>query len=1081
MIRVLLLLAFLSFSVGITRVQAQTRVLTGSVKDKKDGQPLVGVSVTVKDSKTGASTDANGMYKVTIPAKGTIVTFTYIGYKSKGVGVTDQAKLDVSLEEDANNLQEITVNIGYGSVRKEALTGSVSSIRGKDIDQFPVSTAAQALAGKLAGVSVTTTEGSPGAEIVIKVRGGSSLTGDNSPLYIVDGIQVENALSILSPNEIQSIDVLKDVASTSIYGSRGANGVIIITTKSGKNGRTVVSFDTYGGFRQIVNELSVMNPYEYVKYQYELYNNNTSQDVKDAFTKRYGTFEDLDIYKNIQNINWQDKVFGRNAWSNTQALNLSGGSEKTTFNASINNTNEDGIMLNSGFKRTFASFRFDHNISNKFKVGLNARYSRQEVDGVGTSNTGSQGNNRLRNSVRYQPYSGGGDSGDQFDADYIATNLTNPITLANQELKFDYTNSLISSAYVQYQILKNLTFKSNLGVTFTDRNTKGFNGPVSGLARNNASLPVVVLSGSSTRTVINTNTLNYKPNLGVNHNLDLLLGEETNKINLTSNASTIKWFPVNITADEAFGSIQKAEPPAGSVQDKPTSNVGGSAQFSVFARVSYGYKSKYLATFNFRTDASSFFAPGKQWGYFPSGQLAWRATEEQFVKDLDLKWLNTFKVRVSYGAAGNNRIQSDLFRAVYLANSTGGGYAASDASVSTGLITGGTNGDILFNPNITWETNISKNLGIDMDLFQRRLSISLDYYDNKTKNLLLLAEIPQITGYKYQQQNVGATQNKGFEVQLNYQAVKSKDFNYNTSLNLSFNRNKILALQNGVTSQVAASGWVNSLNDFLVQVGQPVGQFYGFESDGRYELSDFTSVQNTNGSYTYTLKPNVPNASVLLGNRQPQPGDMKVKKLSSSASMVIGDDDRTVLGVAQPKMEGGFNNQIAYKNFDFTVFMNFSVGSKVYNANKIEFTSQYNVKDNNLLSVMNDRWQNFNANGVKVTDPALLAAMNANTTMWTPTTGNYALYSYAIEDGSFLRISNITLGYSLPQSLIKKTGFISKFRMYATVNNLWTITGYTGYDPEANTRGKVNPLTPGVDYAAYPRSRYILAGINMTF
>jgi len=1076
MSRVLLFLALFSFF-GLSVAQAQNRQLTGTVKDKSDGQPLIGVSVSVKDSKTGASTDANGAYKITVPGKGATLIFTYVGYKTKSVTVGDQNKMDISLEEDANTLQEVTVNIGYGSVRKEALTGSVSSITGKDIEQFPVSTAAQALAGKLAGVSVTTTEGSPGAEIVIKVRGGSSLTGDNSPLYIVDGIQVENALSILSPNEIQSIDVLKDVASTSIYGSRGANGVVIITTKSGKKGRPIVSFDAYAGARQIVNELDVMNPYEFVKYQYELYNNNTNQDVKDTFTKKYGTFEDLDIYKNIPNIDWQDKVFGRQAWSNTEVLNLSGGTSKTTYNVSVNNTKEDGIMLNSGFRRTFASVRLDHKFTDKLRVGLNARYSRQRVDGVGTTSTGSQGTNRLRNSVRYQPYSGGSDSGDLFDADYLTTGLTNPITLANQELKYDYRNDLITSGYVQYSILKNLTIKSTVGYNRTNRHVNVFNGPVSNVARNNAGLPAIQLDTVAQKSFINTNTINYKPNLGKDHSLDLLVGQEINMVDIDSRSTVLKFLPIDISAEDAFVSSA----PANTIQDRPTSLISGTRQFSIFSRASYGFKNKYLATVNFRTDASSLFAAGKQWGYFPSAQVAWRATEEKFVKDLNLNWLDNFKVRMSYGAAGNNRIGQDLFRTLFYLSSTTGGYAETDGSVSTGLISGTATGNILSNPNITWETNISKNLGIDIDLFKNKLSLNLDYYDNRTKNLLLNANVPQTTGYATQQQNVGKTQNTGFELQLNYQAVKTKNFSYNTSFNISFNKNKIVELQNGVNSYITQSGWVNSLGDFKVEVGQPVGQFYGFVSDGRYTVDDFTSVQNTTtGAYTYTLKPNIANSRVLLGNRDPQPGDMKVQKLSSSSSMMIGDDDRTVLGTAQPKFTGGFNNQFAYKNFDLTVFVNFSYGSKVYNANKLEFTSQYNVKDNNLLAVMNDRWQNFDANGVKVTDPALLTAMNANTTLWTPTGGNYALTSYAVESGSFLRISNVTLGYSLPQNLIKKTGFISKLRVYGTVNNLYTITGYTGYDPEANTR-RSNPLTPGIDYAAYPRSRYILAGINMVF
>ena len=1072
------LLFFCVLAMGINLAKAQTRQVTGTVTEKANGDILPGVAVMIKGTKVAVSTNEKGAYTIAVPTTGNhTLVFKFIGFIDKEIEVGDKKQVNAALEESSTSLNEVVVNIGYGTVRKEALTGSVSSIGAKDLADFPVGTAAEALAGRLAGVTATTTEGSPGAEIQIRVRGGSSLTGDNSPLYIVDGIQVENALSILSPNEIQSIDVLKDVASTAIYGSRGANGVVIITTKSGKDGKTIVSFDTYAGVRQIVNKLPVMNPYEYVMYQYELYNNNTSDEVKNTFTKRYGTWDDLDIYKNVPNIDWQDRVFGRQAFSNTQVLSLSGGTKTTTFNFTLNNTNEDGIMLESGFRRTFASFRFDHKISDKIRAGVNVRYSRQRIEGVGTTSTGSQGTNRLRNSVRYQPYSGGGDSGDLFDADYLTTQLSNPISLAHQELKYDYRNDLISSGYASYQILKNLSFRSTLGLNFNDRKTNGFNGPLSGLARNNAGLPAITLDNSRATTLINTNTLNYKPNLGNQHSLDLLVGEELNKYDIKSNSSTIKWFPMNITADEAFASIQKAEPPVGSIQDKPTSLVGGSRQLSFFARASYSFAGKYLATLNFRRDGSSFFAKGQRWGNFPSAQFAWRASEEDFMKNLNWNWLNNFKVRASYGIAGNNRIGQDLFRTLFSANSTAGGYAASDGSVTTGLIAG----NVLANPNITWEKNISGNLGFDIDLFKSRVSIALDLYDNRTKDLLLNANIPPINGYNTQQQNVGKTQNKGIEVQLNGVAVRTRDFSYNVGLNFSFNKNKILELQNNVQSYVAQSGWVNSLADFKIEVGKPVGQFYGFVSDGRYTVDDFTSVLNTStGVYTYTLKPGIANSRVLLGNREPQPGDMKVKKLSNATSMVISDDDKTVLGTSQPKFTGGFNNQFAYKNFDLSVFMNFSVGNKVYNANKIEFTSQYNVKDNNLLATMNDRWKNFNENGVKVTDPALLTAMNANTTLWTPTTGNYALTSYAIEDGSYLRISNVTLGYTLPQSLVKITGFISKLRVYGTVNNLYTFTKYTGYDPEANTR-RSNPLTPGIDYAAYPRSRYVLAGINLIF
>ncbi len=1074
-----ILLFFCVLAMGVNLAQAQTRQVSGKVTDKATNTAIPGVGITIKGTKITVVTNGDGNFKITVPSTGsTILVAKSIGYNEKEMSVGDKNQINFTLEENSTLLNEVNiVNIGYGTVRKEALTGSVASVTAKDLADFPVGTAAEALAGKLAGVTVTTTEGSPGAEISIRVRGGSSLTQDNSPLYIVDGIQVENALSVLSPNEIQSIDVLKDVASTAIYGSRGANGVVIITTKGGKDGRTIVSFDTYAGARQIVNKLEVMNPFEYASYQYELYNNNTSQEVKDSYTKRYGTFEDLEIYKNIQNIDWQDRVFGRQAFSNTQILNLSGGTKTTTYNFIVNNINEDGIMLESGYRRTFASFRFDHKISEKFRTGINVRYSRQRVEGVGTTSTGSQGTNRLRNSVRYQPYAGGGESGDLFDADFLATQLSNPISLAHQELRYDYRNDLISSAYLTFQLLKNLSLRSTLGLNFTDRKVNGFNGPLSGLARNNAGLPAITLDNSSGRTLINTNTLNYKPNLGSSHVLDLLAGQELNRYDINSTGSTVKWFPINISADEAFASIQKAEPPVGSVQDKPTSFMSGSRQLSLFARASYAYKGKYLATMNFRRDGSSLFAKGRQYGNFTSGQIAWRISEEGFIKDQNWNWLTNFKIRASYGMAGNNRIGTDLFRTLFSANSTAGGYAASDGSVTTGLIAG----SVLANPLITWEKNISANLGVDIELFKNRLSASVDIYENRTKDLLLNANIPPINGYLTQQQNVGKTQNKGIEFVLNGVVAKTSNFTYNSSVNFSFNKNKILALQNGVQSYVAQSGWVNSLADFKIEVGKPVGQFYGFISDGRYTVDDFTYTQNaTTGVYTYTLKPNVPNSYVLVGSKNPQPGDMKVKKLSNSTNMMIGDNDKTVLGTSQPKFTGGFNNQFAYKSLDLSVFMNFSVGNEVYNANKVEFTSQFNVKDNNLLATMNDRWKNFNENGVKVTDPALLTAMNAGTTMWTPTPGNYVLTSYAVEDGSYLRITNVTLGYTLPTNLVKRSGFISKVRVYGTVNNLFTITGYTGYDPEANTR-RSNPLTPGIDYAAYPRSRFILAGINLVF
>jgi len=389
----------------------------------------------------------------------------------------------------------------------------------------------------------------------------------------------------------------------------------------------------------------------------------------------------------------------------------------------------------------------------------------------------------------------------------------------------------------------------------------------------------------------------------------------------------------------------------------------------------------------------------------------------------------------------------------------------------------------LANSALKWETTVSRNLGLDFGILNNRINGSVDFYINNTKDLLLDARVPATSGYATQLKNIGETQNKGIEIQLAGTVVQNRNFMYQAQFNMSFNRNKIISLglnSDGqpLNSYLERAGWVSSqFEDFIVGVGGPVGQFYGYVTDGFYGVDDFDYNASTQA---YTLKEGVPNSYAFLGNRNPQPGDLKLKKLSDDGDPMINANDRTILGNAQPKFIGGMNHQFAYKNFDLSVFMNWSVGNKVYNANKLEFTTQYLYRDNNMLTSMNDRFKWFDDNGVRVTDPETLRAMNANATMWTPPGGAYFLHSYAIEDGSFLRISNVTLGYSLPENLIRRSRVFSNFRIYATVNNLLTITNYTGYDPEANTR-RSNPLTPAVDYAAYPRSRYILAGVNVTF
>jgi TonB-linked SusC/RagA family outer membrane protein len=1052
---------------------AQTQKISGIVTDEK-GAPLAGVTVIVKNTQNGTQTDAAGKFSLTVaPGKATI-TFSYLGYRNHEVAADASKPLAISMFKQDNSLEDVVV-IGYGTARKKDLTGSVSSVSQKDLKDVPVNTVAEALAGRLAGVQVTTTEGRPGADILVRVRGGGSISQDNSPLYIVDGIPVDNALSLISPQEIENINVLKDAASTAVYGARGANGVVVITTKGGHEMKTRVSYDGYAGARKIVKTLPVMNPYDFVMYQYQRYNG--SADDQATFQKTYGRWQDLDIYKNMPFTNWQNEVFGRSAINNTHVVSLTGGTKTTTFNLSVSNAKEDGIMLESGYRRTLASFRFDHRATDKFRVGFSARYSRQRVDGVGTSSTGSQGTNRLRNSVRYKPFVAPGEENntniDDFDPDYAnLTNLTNPVMLAHNELKYDYRNDIILNGYASYDIMPNLTVKSVLGVTGNNAKTNIYNGQVTAVARQNANMPVVNLNTGESTTITNSNTITYKQIKG-DHKFDVLLGQEIYQTKSTTFNTTQKWMPVDLTVDQAFAGIQKATPPSGQIQDPPTTSELSTRLVSFFGRANYSYKDKFLLTGTLRYDGSNKFLYKRAFGAFPALAAAWTISQEPFMENFTA--LSFLKLRASIGTAGNNRIDNDLFRTTFGTNTSS--YAFEEA------VTPGIAPMQLANPELKWETTVSRNVGLDFTIWQNRINGSIDYYYNTARDLLLTVQVPPTTGYTSQVQNVGKTLNTGVELQLAAVIMNTKKFSWNASFNIAHNRNEIRSLGNDplgnpLSSYLVQSGWVNAMNDFKVEVGKPIGQYYGYVTDGFYTVDDF----NYNAANkTYTLRPDVPNSSAAaLGNRAPQPGDLKLKKLSDSKDMTIGTNDMTVLGNAQPVFTGGLNQQFAYKGFDLSVFVNWTVGNKVYNANALEFTTTYQYKDNNMLAIMNDRYKLFDDNGQRVTDPAALSAMNANAKYWTPSLGNYFLHSFAIEDGSFLRIQNLTLGYSLPQRLLQKTKVFSRFRIYATVNNLYTFTKYTGYDPEANTR-RSNPLTPGIDYAAYPRSRFFLGGVNVSF
>ena len=1084
----LLLLVSQSLFMVVCAQNAKIQI-SGKVLAEDSKEELLGVGITLKGTKTTAQTDAKGAFKITVPSLPQVLVFTYIGYLTKEVTISTSAAVSVRLLPAMNDLDAVeVVNVGFGTVNRERLAGAVSSIKAKDIADFPVTTAAEALAGKLAGVSVTSTEGSPGADINILVRGGTSITQSNTPLYIVDGVPLDNALTIISPSEIESIDVLKDMASTAIYGSKGSNGVVIITTKTGKRGRTIVSFDTYAGVRQITNYMEMLQPYDYVIQQYTQnmmhFNGGLSTDTAqiNGFKRRYGEYPDLEIYKSFEAVDWQKRVFGRQAFSNTQVVTLSGGAKSSSYNFSLNRADEDGIMLNSGLARTFVTFRFDNDISNTFKVGINLRYSGQKTIGGGTSFRGANGG--LRNSARFQPYEGTSNL-EEFEEGALIENridLSTPVTAALRDQRINANDDLISSAYLNINFSPKLTFRTNVGYRSGKNNNKYFRGVLQyenslfSKFSVNTDNPFVDLSRGTSETFNNSSTLNYKTTFAKEHRVEVLGGVEINKSDNTIYNQNIRWFPTAATWQQAFANIQQANPPNGAIQTPPTTDESGERTLSVFGRVMYSYQSKYNLNFLVRRDGSSKFSPENQWSNFPSAQFAWRISEEQFFKNLNFSWVDNFKFRASVGTAGNNRVSNDrLYATIFTTSPSAGGYSETDASQSSGIYSAQ-----LANPNLKWETTVSQNLGLDIDFFKSRLTASVDVYSNKTNDLLLNTNIPQQNGYTSQFQNIGSTQNRGLEIQLSAQIVKTAKFTYNNSFNISFNRNKVLSLNQGGNASTygygISTGWGVKDHDYWVQVGQPVGLFYGFVSDGFYTLDDFNRTTSNPATSSWVLNTGVVNASNML-TQNVIPGVVKFKDLDGDGTITL--NDRTIIGRYQPKFFGGFNNQISYKNFDMSVFVNYSYGGQTYNANTSELGSRYQVSGNNFLAIYKDSWKYFDENGALFQTWEAVAEANKNTKMHAPTNGQPLSRSEAIEDGSFLRITNITLGYSIPQRMLERIKAISRFRIYATVNNLYTFTKYSGFDPEASTRGSA--LTPGLDYSAYPRSRYLLAGVNVSF
>jgi len=1047
---------------------AQGHQVSGIVKDAT-GESLIGANVLVKGTTNGAITDFEGKFSLSDVKSSDILVFSYIGCVTQEIKVGNQTQFDVTLNDDSQALEEVVV-IGYGTVKRKDLTGSVTSVGADKLAAVPVASATEALTGKMAGVQITTTEGSPDAEMKIRVRGGGSITGDNTPLFIVDGFPVET-ISDIPASDIEDMTVLKDASSTAIYGSRGANGVILVTTKSGKEGKLSVTYNAYYSIKKIAKTLDVLSPYDYAKWQYELAGLIKENDMS-SYIDYFGNYQDMDMYQNISGNDWQDQTFGRTGHAFNQSLNINGGSDKIKYAFGYSHMNDKAIMQGSSFKRDNFSLKLNSKPVKNVTLDFSVRYSDTDVKGGGANDTSStyDSDKRLKYSVIYTPIPLENLNSESGSSDDDLGNLYHPLTAISDNDRERERKNLNMAGSFTWEIFKNFRAKTEFGYDDYREEDSRFWGLTTYYIKNvpakdNQGKPAMEIANTFRHKFRNTNTVNYdfeKLLKNDDHHLNAMIGHEWIVTKSKKLTNTVHGFPESFTSQDAWKYSTQGTPYSIDNYLNPDDKL-----LSFFGRINYDYKSKYLLSATFRADGSSKFSDGNRWGYFPSAAVAWRVSSEPFMEGTK-SWLDDLKLRFSYGTAGNNNIPSGQMNLNY-------------ASSSTSWINGFNNywaaSKTMPNPDLKWETTITRNIGLDFTTLGGRLSGTLEAYLNTTKDLLIQFPVAG-TGYDYQYRNMGKTQNTGFEASVNWIAVDKKNFGLSFSANIGFNKNKIKDL--GIMDDFGAETyWASSEigNDFWIAKGGAVGKMFGYRSAGRYEVSDFEGYDAA--AKKWILKEGVVDASAVVGTLRP--GMMKLADIDGSGDGKVTTADREIIGDANPVHTGGFSINARAYGFDLSANFNWSVGNDVYNANKIEFTQTSKYQYRNMISEMADgkRWTNLNENGTICNEPEKLAAMNANTTMWSPYTQRMIFSDWAVEDASFLRLNTLTLGYTLPATLLNKVG-IQNLRFYVTGYNLFCWTNYSGYDPEVSTIRKTN-LTPGVDYSAYPKSRQFVVGLNLNF
>lgn len=1004
-------------------VKEQLFTISGVINDVS-GMPLPGANVLEKGTTNGITTDFYGKFKLNVSSNKAILVVSYIGYRTKEVPVNNQNNIVIILQEDAQALEEVVL-IGYGKVKKSDLTGSISSLKPDEINVGANVSVDQMMVGRAAGVQVSQSSSEPGGGLSIRIRGASSINASNEPLYVIDGFPIDNSsnlsssgssdaenangsasiglnlspknpLNTINPNDIKSIEILKDASATAIYGSRGANGVVLITTKRGVNKKMTVNFSSYFGIQNIAKKTDVLSASQYMKFINDVSNEQGDGDV----------FSSSDISSIGNGTNWQDQVY-TSAIITDQNVSISGGIDKSTVYASLDYYKQDGIVKNTGIEKYIGRINFDTQLGEKTKLGFNINTSlindNNGIDGIQTNENAGP----INASQLYDP------TESIYNPDGTLTespNLTinNPVSLIKGIHNNSTTDRTMANFYITYDVIEDLQMKLNLGSDRQNMRRDIYNstltkygGPLGGVA------DVTTLNKNS---YLFEYTLDYKKEFNENNKFNVLGGITYQKFGLNVFSGNISGFPTDnlLTNNLSLGNTNT---------DNLNSLKEDNTLLSYLGRINYTLYDKFLFTGSIRADGSSRFGSANKYGYFPSFAFGYKLSNEKFIPEI----FNELKLRTSWGQTGNQEIPN------YASQLT---FGAGPSVIYDDIIEGSIKPDRIANPNLKWETTTQFNIGLDASILQNRISTSIDYFSKKTTDLLFNLPLPRSSGYPSYLTNVGKVENKGFEIAINSNNIKTSDFSWETSINFSAIKNKVLDL--GRVDQIVTGNIQSVGNTAIIKVGQPLASYYGYVVDGIQQQGD------------------------------PNPGQPNFVDLDGDGS--ITPLDQKIIGNPSPDFTYGINNTFKYKNFGLSFFIQGMQGADLLNINVIESVYPANFRRNRLTEMSLDRWTptNTDARWPSGVNPSSYAGGKVNTLV--------------LQDASYVRLKNVQLSYDLP--LNDNSKLFNSLRVYATAQNLFTITNYIGFDPEANSLGRSNVK---VDYSSYPLAKTIILGLNAKF